>query len=91
MFAVKGIYTGGDTIQLERDAVPVREKYEVVVTFLEKIEHIPENEETPIDADLERRRAGFERMSKYHKTLRTDFDYKKELAEYREERYGSTN
>ncbi|GHT48747.1 hypothetical protein FACS1894102_2360 [Spirochaetia bacterium] len=43
------------------------------------------------ERDIAERQAGLAQFMKYHKTLRADFDYKKELAEYREERYGRTN
>jgi hypothetical protein len=35
-----------------------------------------------------RRQEAFESFMKYRGTLPADFDYKKELAEYRNERYG---
>jgi hypothetical protein len=82
MFAVKGIYSGDKTVQLER-AAPVNEGYEVIVTFVRS----PQESEN----DLAQRQAGLAQFMKYHKTLRADFDYKKELAEYREERYGRVN
>jgi hypothetical protein len=37
------------------------------------------------------RQAGFQKLMKYHKTLRADFDYQKELAEARDEKYGRPN
>jgi len=37
---------------------------------------------------LARREKAFEHFSQYKGTLPADFDYKKELAEYRDERYG---
>jgi hypothetical protein len=90
MFAVKGIYSGERTVRLEK-AAPVNEGYEVIVTFVSpprqtEANHILENEK-----DLAERQAGFAQFMKYHKTLRADFDYKKELIAYREERYGRTN
>jgi hypothetical protein len=79
MFAVKGVYSGDKMVQLEK-AAPVKEGYEVIVTFVQA----PKEGRN----DLAERQAGFTQFIKYHKTLRADFDYKKELAEYREERYG---
>ena len=38
-----------------------------------------------------RRLQAFQNFMKYKGTLPADFDYKKELAEYRDERYGHTN
>ncbi|MDR2468083.1 MAG: hypothetical protein LBD22_03890 [Spirochaetaceae bacterium] len=87
MYAVNGYYMGGDTVKIERNDFPVSAPYKVVVTFIE-----------PASADAGKVRAGeelaksreaFARLSKYHKSLPADFDYKKELAEYREERFGS--
>jgi hypothetical protein len=85
MFAVKGIYSGGNTVRLEQTAIPVEGQCEVIVTFLN-----PEKQaETNTEAyDLAKRQAGFQKLMKYHKTLRADFDYQKELAEARDEKYG---
>jgi len=38
-----------------------------------------------------KRQKAFERFSQYRGTLPDDFDYKKELSEYRDERYGHIN
>jgi len=38
-----------------------------------------------------RRQAAFQDFKKYRGTLPVDFDYKRELAEYRNERYGHSN
>jgi len=38
-----------------------------------------------------RREKAFEHFSQYKGILPADFDYKKELAEYRDERYGHIN
>jgi len=38
-----------------------------------------------------RRQEAYQRFMQYRGTLPADFDYKKELAEYRNERYGYTN
>jgi hypothetical protein len=43
--------------------------------------HVSDEEE-----DLVERQEGLAQFMKYYKTLRADFDYKKELADYREER-----
>jgi hypothetical protein len=34
MFAVKGIYSGGNTVRLEQTAIPVEGQCEIIVTFL---------------------------------------------------------
>jgi hypothetical protein len=90
MFAVKGVYSGNRTVQLER-AAPVNEGYEVIVTFVRSPQEANKRHIEESEKDLNERQAGFAQFMKYHKTLRTDFDYKKELAEYREERYGRVN
>jgi hypothetical protein len=84
MFAVKGIYTGARTVELENPA-PVNEDYEVIVTFVnpaQRTEHALEN-----GKDQERQ-AAFQRLLKFSGTLDGHIDYKKELADYRDERYG---
>jgi hypothetical protein len=88
MFAVKGIYGGGDTVKLDRTAIPVEGQYDVIVTFLNPAGQAKPNAEAH---DLARRQAGFQKLMKYHKTLRADFDYQKELAEVRDEKYGRFN
>jgi predicted DNA-binding antitoxin AbrB/MazE fold protein len=49
------------------------------------------NIDTESETDEEKqakREKAFEHFSQYRGTLPDDFDYKKELAEYRDERYG---
>ena len=86
MVAVKGIYQGGDTIKLDSLSVPFAEPYEVVVTFLNPVHNIDKTETIN-----KRRKEAFERFMQYGGTLFADFDYKKELSDYREEHYGHTN
>jgi hypothetical protein len=82
MYAVNGFYAGGDTVKIEKPDVPVSTPYRVIVTFV-----APEHPAPTHDEDLERKRAAFANLSKFHKTLPADFDYKKELMEYRDERF----
>lgn len=96
MLQAKGIYSGGNTVQLEEQNFSVNEPYEVVVTFVQPLgkpqtDMKQKTEENPIDKDLERRREGFKRFSKYQGTLPPDFDYKKEFFEYLDERYDPVN
>jgi hypothetical protein len=52
------------------------------------------NIDTATETDEEKRakrEKAFEHFSQYRGTLPADFDYKKELAEYRDERYGRIN
>jgi hypothetical protein len=86
MVAVKGTYQGGDTVKLEPLSVQFAEPYEVVVTFLNPIHNIEKTE-----AISKKRQEAFERFMQYGRTLSADFDYKKELNNYREERYGNIN
>jgi len=86
MVAVKGIYQGGDTVKLDSLSVPFAEPYEVVVAFLNPVQDIDKTE-----VINKRRQAAFERFMLYGGTLSADFDYKKELNDYREEHYGHIN
>ena len=85
MIAVKGIYQGGNTVKLDPISVQFSEPYEVVVAFLNPIK-----KEKP-DTNDKRRQEAFENFMSYRGTLPADFNYKKELDEYREERYGNIN
>jgi hypothetical protein len=86
MFAVKGIYTGEKTVQLENPA-PVNEDYEVIVTFVSPTQRAETSYALETEKDQERQ-AAFQRLLKFSGTLDGHIDYKKELAEYRDERYG---
>jgi hypothetical protein len=99
MFAVKGFYDG-NAVQLNTAALPTKEKYSVVVTFLHPAQQ-PEADAggsaalspaTTDDAVEKKRREAFEEFMALTMALKQpvppDFDYKKELAEYRDERYG---
>ena len=52
-----------------------------------------ETENTESDSErnerIKEKKAALRRMEKYRKLVAEDFDYKKELAEAREEKYGS--
>ena len=87
MIAVRGIYQGGDTVKLDISTVPVQEPYEVVVEFLNPLQQFEESGEKVNEKQAKRQQA-FERFRQYRGILPADFDYKKELAEYRDERYG---
>jgi len=86
MVAVKGIYQGGDTVKLDPITVQFSEPYEVIVTFLSPIQ---QNEMAEIKN--KKRKEAFENFMSYHGVLPADFDYKNELNDYREERYGHNN
>ena len=88
MIAVRGIYQGGDTVKLNIAAVPVNEPYEVEVAFLKPVRQPPEQDEKT-EEKLARRQKAFERFMQYRGTLPANFDYQKELADSREERYGN--
>ena len=87
MVAVKGIYQGGDTVKLNTPSVPVTGPYEVVVAFLNPL-HQNENSDQTMNVNSDRRQEAFQYFMQYKGTLSGDFDYKKELAEYRDEHYG---
>jgi hypothetical protein len=65
---------------------------EKTIYVIKFIQAINDNSEA---VPSEQRKASFEAYMNLKKTLKKplppDFDYKKELAEYREERYGYTN
>ena len=88
MIAVRGIYQGGDTIKLNVSSAPVHEPYEVVVEFLNPLRR-PEELAEKAEEKQARREKAFQRFMQYRGTLPADFDSKKELAEYRDERYGN--
>ena len=85
MIAVRGIYHGGDTVKLDISSVPVQEPYEVVVEFLNPLRQ-PEESDEKAEEKQARREKAFERFMQYRGVLPADFDYKKELAKYRDER-----
>jgi hypothetical protein len=93
MLAVKGLYSGGNTVTIDRQAVPFTGRYEVVVTFLQPAKESPvQAAETDGQTDeYNRKRAAFERLLQYAGRLPADFDYKKELSQWRDERFGSIN
>jgi hypothetical protein len=86
MLAIKGIYQGGDTVKLDSLSTQFAEPCEVMVTFLNPIQN---NDKTEIIN--KKRQEAFERFMLYGGTLSDDFDYRKELNNYREERYGHIN
>ena len=90
MVAVRGIYQGGDTVKMDTSSVPVHEPYEVVVAFLNPVHHPGNSGEITKEKHSSRQKA-FERFMQYRGMLPADFDYAKELADYRDERYGHIN
>jgi len=90
MVAVKGIYHGGDTVKLDTSTVPVNEPYEVIVAFLNPL-YPNDNSDRAMEEKNTKRQKAFQHFMQYQGTLPADFDYKKELAEYRDERYGHIN
>lgn len=46
-----------------------------------------QTEEMPLDKEMEERQRAFERLESLRRSI-PDFDEKKELAEYRDEKYG---
>lgn len=87
MIAVKGIYQGGDTVKVDASSISVHEPYEVVVAFLNPVQQSDNSGETAKKKQSKRQEA-YQQFLRYRGTLPADFDYKKELAEYRDERYG---
>jgi hypothetical protein len=97
MVAVEGLYTGGDTVKIDTALLPfMSEPYEVIVTFLRPIQNAQahadqRSTDKQINRNPDKRQAGFQAFMKYKGSLPTNFDYRKELSDYREERYGYSN
>jgi hypothetical protein len=89
MFAVKGIYTSAKTVELESPA-PVNEDYEVIVTFVSPTQRTATSHTLQNQNDLAESQAAYQSLLKFKGTLNRHIDYKKELAEYRDERYGNS-
>jgi len=85
MFAVKGVYDGNSVIVDE--PIPVKEKYEVIVTFMDSIGY----EKNAKDNNSERKKAFDFLINFPKKELPKDFSYKQELVNSLEEKYGSIN
>jgi hypothetical protein len=97
MVAVQGLYTGGDTVKIDTAILPLMsEPYEVIVAFLRPIQNAQaQTDQRSTDEQSNRnpdkRQAGFQAFMQYKGSLPADFDYRKELSDYREERYGYIN
>jgi len=66
----------------------VGEEIEIIVFPIKNTVNPQKNNDAE---SLARRQLAFERFMKYRGSLPADFDYKKELREYRDERYGYIN
>ena len=86
MVAVKGIYQGGDTVKLDTMNVPVNGPYEVVVAFLNPLQQEEPLNNFPVEKQ-DKRQEAFQNFMQYKGVLPADFDYKKELTEYRDNRH----
>jgi hypothetical protein len=92
MVAVKGVYNGGDTVKIDAGSVSfIHEPYEVVVAFLHPAKTGQGYDDDAAKQILDKRDAGFRTFMKYKGSLPADFDYRKELSDYRDERHGRTN
>ena len=65
----------------------IGKEIEILVFPINKTDN---SKESVNEMHLNRQKA-FERFMKYQGVLSADFDYKKELADYRNERYGNIN
>ncbi|MDR3200789.1 MAG: hypothetical protein LBT68_04960 [Spirochaetales bacterium] len=83
MFAIEGAYDG-NAVQVNPEAIPIKEAYEVIVTFIkprsQSLNNPPSNDDERLEA--------YQKLLKYKGTLHRRIDYKKELAEARDEKYG---
>jgi hypothetical protein len=92
MVAVKGVYNGGDMVKIDAGSVSsIHEPYEVVVAFLHPVKTGQSYDNETEEQIPDKRKAGFQTFMKYKGMLPADFDYRKELSDYRDERYGHTN
>jgi transcriptional regulator with XRE-family HTH domain len=66
-------------------------EYEVVVAFLQPVKTGQGYDSEAVEQVPDKRKAGFQTFMKYKGILPADFDYRKELADYRDERYGRTH
>ena len=79
---------GGDIVKLlNASSVPVHEPYEVVVAFLNPVQQ-PETSDEKAEEKRAKRQEAFQSFMQYRGMLPADFDYKKELADYRDESHG---
>ena len=91
MVAVKGVYNGGDMVKIDTGPLSfIHEPYEVVVAFLRPATGQGHADEAAEQAP-DKRETGFQTFMNYKGRLPADFDYRKELADYRDERYGRLN
>ena len=73
-------------------SIPVEYIGEEVEILVFPVKNIFDAEKSVNDTkELSRRQEAFHNFMKYKGTLPDDFDYKKELAEYQNERYGHFN
>ncbi len=85
MFAVKGVYDGNSV--LVDEPIPMKERYEVIVTFVNTM-----NFDENISIENNERKEAFDFLMNFpKKELPKDFNYKQELANSLEEKYGSVN
>jgi hypothetical protein len=92
MVAVKGVYNGGDMVKIDAGSVSfIQEPYEVVVAFLNPVKNGQGYDGEAAEQVPDKRKAGFQTFMKYKGMLPADFDYRKEMADYRDERYGRTH
>jgi hypothetical protein len=92
MVAVKGVYNGGDMVKIDAGSVSsIHEPYEVVVAFLHPVKAGQAYDDEAAEQVSDNRKAGFQTFMKYKGRLPADFDYRKELVDYRDERYGRTH
>jgi len=82
MLVLDGFYIGNDMIKLETPQELLKENTRVKVT-------VPDTEAISED-EQKQREEGFREFSKFFGTLRADFDYRKAINEWRDERYGHT-
>jgi hypothetical protein len=88
LLTFQGFFDKGQFIPSEPVQVPEHKK--VIVTVLEESSSVDDAASSirSEEKDLAERQAAYQRLLKYKGTLHRHIDYKKELAEYRDEKYG---
>jgi len=77
-----------ELVKSEIDTLPEESLYAVQEFVLLQKERISNAASPQKENDIARRRAAYQQLLKYHKTLPADFDYQKERLEALDEKYG---
>jgi hypothetical protein len=91
LLTFQGYFEQGRIIPTAQIQVPEHKKLTITVSDEVDATMLADSQKSSVEEkDLAERQAAFDGFMKYAGRLPSDFDYKKELAEYREERYGNS-